>query len=181
MLTSSYTATVEPKHNNLCVRNDSVHLRVFFNLQVYTKFAVLKALSAFLERVNGADHLSYLAREILTRVECCLCITIFNMFGNKACILSMLARQVHVVYAYTNEGMFLNKIVTMKVCSSKYVLKNFCSSKMRPQVPAVRVHAHSTDSCPYRSYLSQLCMQCALVTFETGWLANRQNLFLNGY
>ena len=55
-------------------------------------------------------------REILFKVECYLCIVIFKKYGNKICILSMLARQVHVVYANMNQSLFLNIASTRKMC-----------------------------------------------------------------
>ena len=56
-------------------------------------------------------------------VECCLYIVISYKFGYKTCILSVLARQVHVVYAYMNQGLFLNIVAMRKICTSKFSLK----------------------------------------------------------
>ena len=38
--------------------------------------------------------------QILVQVEYCLYVVISNRYGDRVCLLSMLARQVHVVYAY---------------------------------------------------------------------------------
>ena len=60
---------------------------------------------------------------MLVKVECCVYIAISNKFDNTTCILSVLARQVHGVYAYMNQGLFLNVVTTRKMCSSKFSLK----------------------------------------------------------
>ena len=70
-----------------------------------------------------ADYVVYLLREILVKVECCLYIVISNKYGNKTCIPLVLARLVHVVYAYMNKVLFLNIVATRKICSY-----NFCIS-----------------------------------------------------
>ena len=49
-----------------------------------------------------------------------------NRYGNKTCILSVLSRPVYVVYAYMNQGLFLNIVATRKMCNSKFSLKNLC-------------------------------------------------------
>ena len=54
-----------------------------------------------------------------------LYIVISNKYGNRTCILSMLARQMDVVYAYVNKGLLLNIVPMRKMCSSKFSLKNF--------------------------------------------------------
>ena len=53
---------------------------------------------------------AYILREI-RNVECCLYIVISNKYGSKTCMPSVLTRQVHVVYAYMNQGLFLNIVV----------------------------------------------------------------------
>ena len=63
----------------------------------------------------------HLLREILAKVECCLYIVTSDRYGNKTHILSVLAHQVHVDYAYMNQRSFTNIVAMRKVHSS---LKN---------------------------------------------------------
>ena len=82
------------------------------------------------EREICVDYIVYLFREILVTVECCLYIIISNKYGNKTCILSMLARQVHVVYAYVNKGLFLTMETMRIICSYIFSLKEVKTFKL---------------------------------------------------
>ena len=44
--------------------------------------------------------------------------------ATKHGLLSMIVRQVHVVYADIKQKLFLNTVAMRKVCSSKFSLKN---------------------------------------------------------
>ena len=55
---------------------------------------------------------------------------IANKHSNKTCIPSALSRQVHVVYDYINQGLFLNIVTTRKMYSSEFSLKELFSVLM---------------------------------------------------
>ena len=77
-------------------------LQVFSDAQFYTKSAALKTLYGVLEREICVNYIVYLLREILVKFECCQYVVISSQYGNQTCMLSVLPRQVHVVYAYMN-------------------------------------------------------------------------------
>ena len=83
-----------------------------------------KTQSAVPETDICADYVICLLREIRVKVECCLYIVISNKYDNNTCILSMVVRQVDVVYAYVNQALFLNIVATRKLWCSKISLKN---------------------------------------------------------
>ena len=100
-------------------------LAEFSNMQFYTKYAVLRPLCAVPERKREicANYIVYLLRQTLCNVECCLYI-ISNKYGYKDMPSSVLAFHVRVVYAYMNQGLFLNTVPTRKIYSSKSSFEN---------------------------------------------------------
>ena len=81
-------------------------------MRFYT-YAVPKTLCAVLER--DLCRLHCISGEIVVEVECCLYVVICNKYYNITCILSVLARKVHVVFAYMN------------LCSSEFSFKETLS------------------------------------------------------
>ena len=67
-----------------------------------------------------ADYVLYLLKEILVKVGCFVYIVISKGYDSKTCILSVLDRQVHVAYVFMNHELFLNRVATRKMYSSKF-------------------------------------------------------------
>ena len=79
---------------------------------VFKRAVLHKMCSSKNSECSSKEIIQILLKEIPVKVECCLYIIISDKHGNKTCILSVLARQVHVVYVYMNEGIFLNIVAT---------------------------------------------------------------------
>ena len=75
-----------------------------FHELFYTKCTVLKAPCAMPERDLCGSH--YIGLSV--------------KYGNKTSMISAPTRQVYVIYAYENQGLFLNIVDTRKMCSSKF-------------------------------------------------------------
>ena len=71
-----------------------------FNVQLYTKCAVLKAPCT-----------------ILDRDVCSLHYVSIKYGSNKTCIIPVPTRQVYVVCAYENQGAFVNIVEARKFCT----------------------------------------------------------------
>ena len=72
----------------------------FFNVQFYTKCAVLKALCAALERYVCRLHCIPIKKRDSSYSRVLSTLFIFQKVRQKTCILSVLACRMHVVYAY---------------------------------------------------------------------------------
>ena len=64
-----------------------------------------------------------------------------DKYGNKTCILSVLARQVHVVYAYMIQGLFLNVVSTRQMYSSEFSFSKTLSGSL------YACHVHTVVRC----------------------------------
>ena len=77
-------------------------------MQFYTKCTILKALSATLETDLGSLH--YISIK----------------YDNSTRMISMPTLQAYVVYAYENQGLFLNILAVGIICNFKFSLRKLC-------------------------------------------------------